>query len=340
MGTRTASSVVLSVLLCLSHCCAAETPGDGRPKPILYPATTPDPAQLASPSRLSDGAEAVIARMKDDQYALIPVTIENAPAHIPYGGRKIGKGNQLMVDANDFPTLARTGLHSAEELDGIERITGKPLTEIMAMGRPGTSSGEGFLAVDEDIRSVLQGDNRLVQRLGLTHPEMARPLFHIWNVILKEYELGRVGRYWKNIQYVLYNGRMVRFGEVHPTRGFQESIFNDEIQGAFDINLFRELDASERTFLRHKYPNLSKAQMEELIKKLSHIRTGEMEPCYVMRYGFYEGHTTYRVDPIAIAFLFGLRSIEEIEAAFPGELYEAFTVHFKSERKAAGENRR
>ncbi len=278
--------------------------------------------------------------MKDDQYALIPVTIENAPPHIPYGGRKIGKGDQLQVDANDFPTLARTGLHSMEELDAIERITGKPLTDITAIGRPGSSSGEGFLAVDEDIRSVLQGDNRLVERLGLTHPEMARPLFHIWNLILKEYELGRVGRYWKNVPYVLYHGRMVRFGEVHPTRGFQESIFNDEIQGAFDISLFRELDASERTFLHRKYPNLSKARMEELIKRLSHIRTGEMEPYYVMRYGFYEGHTTYRVDPIAIAFLFGLRSIEEIEAAFPGELYEALTVHFKSERKAAGKRRR
>lgn len=328
MGTRTASEVVLSVLLCLHHCSAAETAKTSPSEPAPYPATTSEPIQLASPARLPDGTEAVIARMKDDRYALIPVTIENMPPHIPYGGRKIGKGNQLLVDANDFPTLARTGLHSLEELDRIERITGKLLTDITAMGRPGSSSGEGFLAVDEDIRSVLQGDNRLVQRLGLTHPEMARPLFHIWNLILKEYELGRVGRYWKNVPYVLYNGEMVRFGEVHPTRGFQESIFNDEIQGAFDIHLFRELDASERAFLRRKYPNLSKAKTDELIKRLSHIRTGEMEPYYVMRYGFYEGHTTYRVDPIAIAFLFGLRSIEEIEAAFPGELYKTLTRHF------------
>ena len=141
--------------------------------------------------------------------------------------------------------------------------------------------------------------------------------------------MGRVGRHWKNIQYVLYNGRMIRFRELHPTRGFQESIFNDEIQGAFEINLFRELDTTERAFLRRKYPNLSEAKREELITRLSHIRTGEMEPYYVMRYGFYEGHTAYRVDPIAIAFLFGLRSLEEIEAAFPGALYETLTTHFR-----------
>jgi hypothetical protein len=68
--------------------------------------------------------------------------------------------------------------------------------------------------------------------------------------------------------------------------------------------------------------------MEELIGKLSHIMTGEMEPYYVMRYGFYEGHTGYRVDPIAIAFIFGLRSLDEIEIAFPGRLYEMLTMHF------------
>ena len=231
-------------------------------------------------------------------YAVVPVTVENAPPGISYGGRKIGKGNQLRADANDFPTLARTGLHSLEEPNRTERITGKPIETITAIGRPGSSSGEGFMAADEDILSVPRGDNRLVQRLGLTHPETAKPLFHIWNVILKEYELGRVGRRYDNVQYALYNGKRVRLGEVHPTRGFQESIFNDEIMGAFDISLFRDLDGSERAFLGRKDPNLNEGQMAELVNRLPRIRTGEMEPYYVIRYGFCEGHTSYRVDPI------------------------------------------
>ena len=58
------------------------------------------------------------------------------------------------------------------------------------------------------------------------------------------------------------------------------------------------------------------------------MQTGEMEPYYVMRYGFYEGHTPWRVDPIAIAFIFGLRSLDEIEADFPGRLYETLAGHF------------
>ena len=134
-----------------------------------------------------------------------------------------------------------------------------------------------------------------------------------------------------------YNGREIRFGEVHPTRGFQESIFNDEIMGAFQINFFRELSEQERTFLQEKYTNLSDDQMAELTNnKLSHIRTGEMEPYYVMRYGFYEGHTDYRVDPIAITFIFGLKApYEEIENAFPGRLYDVLTMRLHPESPPA-----
>jgi len=43
-----------------------------------------------------------------------------------------------------------------------------------------------------------------------------------------------------------------------------------------------------------------------------------------------EGHTSCRADPIAIAFIFGLKSIEEIESVFNGNLYEALTTHFNS----------
>jgi len=324
----------LGVVALLSICSCAR--GSDPANPVLYPETTRKPPNLSSPTRLDDGMEVIVACLKNGEYAVVPVTVENAPPQIAYGGRKVGKGNQLFVDGNDFPTLASRGLHSLEELNRTERITDKPVEAITAIGRPGNSSGEGFLAADEDILSVLKGDNALVQRLGLTHPGMARPLFHIWNLILKEYELGRVGRRYDGLQFVLYNGKRIRFGEVHPTRGFQESIFNDEIAGAFDINFFRDLDNAERAFLRQKYPTLSTNQMGELVKRLSRIRTGEMEPYYVMRYGFYEGHTSYRVDPIAIAFLFGLRSIEQIEAAFPGALYETLTRHFTAESPPAG----
>ena len=57
-----------------------------------------------------------------------------------------------------------------------------------------------------------------------------------------------------------------------------------------------------------------------MVAALSSFHTGEMVPYYIMRYGFYEGHTGYRAEPIAIAFIFGLKSLEQIESAFEGRL--------------------
>ena len=60
---------------------------------------------------------------------------------------------------------------------------------------------------------------------------------------------------------------------------------------------------------------------------LEQVFARQETPALVL-YGFYEGHTQWRTDPIAIAFVFGLRSLEEIEAAFPGRLPEVLTAHF------------
>ena len=82
----------------------------------------------------------------------------------------------------------------------------------------------------------------------------------------------------------------------------------------------RDLHQEEKDFLLGEYPDLTEEEMDRLKKKLSYIHTAEMAPFYIKRYGFYEGHTDYRADPIAIAFIFGLRNLDEIESAFKGEL--------------------
>jgi len=71
--------------------------------------------------------------------------------------------------------------------------------------------------------------------------------------------------------------------------------------------------------------------MAELLKKLSYVHISEMAPYYIMRYGFYEGHTDYRADSLAIAWIFGLKSLGQIEAAFPGRLDKTLTMHFTQE---------
>jgi hypothetical protein len=259
----------------------------------------------------------------DDRYAIVPVTVENALRP----SARYSKGMQLQVDDKDFPTLAATGLHSERELDSMLSITGKPVAQISEDGRPGRFSAAGFIAEDEDILSVLSGDNRHAAALGLKHADLARPLYHAWNYILIEIDLSRTAQRWQPCKYLLSNDLQVGF-RCAGSKGFQQSIFNDEIRGTWQIWLRRDLSDEESSFLKARYAKLSPEEMQRMIDSLSSRHTGEMVPYYIMRYGFYEGHTDYRADPIAIAFIFGLRSLEEIEAAFEGKLYEALTKHF------------
>ncbi|MBN2592557.1 MAG: HEAT repeat domain-containing protein [Sedimentisphaerales bacterium] len=298
----------------------------GQKEYPCYPATLDAKPDIPSPHTTLDGIQVVTAFTKDGKYAIVPVTVENGRP-LNYEQNQLGKGRQLEIDAGDFPTLARTGLHSETELNRTKIITGRSIVEIIDLGRPGRSSGAGFMSDDEDIISVIKGDNSLIERLGLKHPQMAKPLFHIWNMILRDVELNRMGRLREPFEYVCYNGQKVLV-KAEGTKGWQESIFDDEIQGMFQIEIWREPDQNDKTFLRKKYPDLTEDQMAGLLKKLSHIFSGEMVPYYIMRYGFYEGHTEYRADPIAIAWIFGKRNLEQIEAAFPGRLDEVMTQHF------------
>ena len=290
----------------------------------LYPELLQELPDIPSPFRTAEGEEIIIGITKYEKYALIPVTVENGEP-LDYSSHIFRKGSQLEVDSTDFPSLARTGLHSEIELDRTRTVTGRSIAEITDSGRPESSSGAGFMAADEDIISVLRGDNRLVKKMGFTHSQIIKPLFHVWNMIIKGLEHG----VWTNdqihIESIIYNNHRIFL--KYGGRGYQESIFNDDIRGAYHLEMWRELDENEKAYLAEKYSNISEEKLADLIKKLSHIHTGEMALYYAQWYGFYEGHTDFRADPIAIASVFGLNSIKEIDKAFEGDLYRALTEH-------------
>ncbi len=301
----------------------------------FYPLDYDRRPELPSPTMMEDGTEILVALTQDNKFVIIPVTIEKGDP-LGYRERDWDKIGILEVDKEDFPTLAQNGLHSEIELDHTRWITGRSIAEITDSGRPGGSSGAGFMSQEEDIISVLKGDNRLVRKVGLTHPQLAKPLFHVWNMIRWIYAKNEhVGRTISDIEYFLYNGKQVRL--LHAGgRGWQNSIFNDEILGMYQIELCIELDEAEKVYLHEKYPELNNAQLTEFLKMLSYIHTGEMVPFYIMRYGFYEGHTDYRADPIALSLIFGLKSLEDIEEAFQGNLFGELTEHFTHENISAG----
>ncbi|MFC1554545.1 hypothetical protein ACFL7D_07925 [candidate division KSB1 bacterium] len=291
----------------------------------LFPYTYRDRIEINSPIKIDNGSEYLVG-YTEGAYALIDVTIKNKGPYFESG--KFHEANQTIIDTLDFPELVKTGLHSNDRLSSTETITGKPVGEITTIGRPNMFSGAGFMAEDEDIISVLKGDNFLVSKMGMNHPQMAKILFHVWNLVIRDYELGKIGRYYSgSFEYILYNGKKVTV-KAHGTKGFQESIFNDEVRGNFEINISREPEPSERDFLKENYSFLNKNQFDAFIKKLTFIHTGEMVPYYVMMYGFYEGHTDYRADPVSIAFIFGLKTIEELHSFFDGDLYNVLNEHF------------
>jgi hypothetical protein len=325
-GLRSRTALLILFLLPLPACTQKPQPDRIAYDPEIhpfFPEILADPPGVPSPWMLEDGTQIVTGFTRDGRYFLVPVTIENGDPLDYRNNQWWGKGKQLVADSLDFPTLARTGLHSTAELDQTETITGRAISEVTRMGRPESYSGAGFMSHDEDIISVLKGDNRLVRQLELTHPQCAGPLFHVFNLILavrQDSERGNVGG-------ILYNNREV-YLDFWGSKGWQESIFDDEILGYWEIEMQRDLDQDEIAFLANSYPDLSEDHMAELTERLSYIHTGEMVPYYIVRYGFYEGHTSYRSDPIAIACIFSLRSLPEIEQAFQGRLYEVLTTHF------------
>ncbi len=299
----------------------------------LYPAILDHPPDIPSPVTVG-GTEVVVTTTASGRWALFAVTVANGEEYIY--AKQAGKGRQLEVDGEDFPTLARTGLHSEIELDTVKTITGRSVSTITEIGRPEMSSGVGFMAADENIVSVLRGDNRIVRAMGLDHPGLARPLFHVWNSILAQLTAIRNHQgSWKDIVAIRYNGRTVGVDWV-TTRGWQESIFDDEIYGGCQLTISRQLEPSEIAFLRRSYPGLDAAEMKQLAAALSGINIGEMGPYYVKRYGFYEGHTSFRAEPVAIALIFGLQSVEELEAAFPGQLPQVLTTHHTRQSMPVG----
>jgi len=118
-------------------------------------------------------------------------------------------------------------------------------------------------------------------------------------------------------------------------------VFNDELKPLTRVELFNKLleaethadkltllEKEEIKYLTVRYNKLTEAQLKILIKKLTHLHVSEMTPFYIMRYGFYEGHTSYRAEPLAIAIIFSLKSVNEIDALFNNDLYNILNQHF------------
>jgi hypothetical protein len=305
----------------LFRCASSDQRLDIKSLPYkIYPEVNPVKPDLSSPFTSGENEDFVVAITKDKSFAIIPVSLSNEK----------GICKQLVMDTLDFPDLVKNGVHSEAQLDRIKSITGWSLDTISLLGRPEGLSHGGFMAEDEDILSVIRYDNRIVKKLSLTHPELAKPLFHVLNMMDRDLSLDRwnmAKHRWDNITSFYYNGNIV-YVEAYDTKGGQRSIFNDSIEGVFHIKLWHEFSNEETKYLNQHYGHLSKEEMEEFKTRLSFLNIGEMQAQYIMRYGFYEGHTFWRACPVAISYIFGFKSLEELDKLFKGDLYNIISSHY------------
>ena len=294
----------------------------------FFPETFAKKPDLPSPAQNTSGREVVLVRLQDSLYTWFDATVENGDT-FDYKTKKYGKGNQLLADEEDFPTFALSGIHSDKELASTKIITGRSVSQITVDGRPGGSSGAGFMTADETILSVLWNDNKTVRKLGLTHPDLARPMFHLWNVsrTCEIFNQNRPAEERTELKALIYNVHEVEI-KITGSRGWQESIFNDEILGTGHLEVWRELNKQEMDFLKEQYQHLAPEQFKTMREGITHLLTGELVLFYINRYGFYEGHSDFRADPVTIAYIFGIRSLEEIHKATGEDLFRYFTTHF------------
>ena len=320
--------LVLFLFSCSHGRYKTELPEINSENIIFAPETSSDYPNIASPVISENKRELILLKTKDAKYTWMDGTVENGEP-FDLKNQLYGKGNQFTADGKDFPHFAQTGIHSEKELVNTKMITGKSVSQITVDGRPWASSGVGFLAEDETIMSVIYADNKTVKRLGLTHADIARPLFHFWNVA-RDFEKLTVIPDTKQrleIEAMLYNGNEVKF-KIQGSRGWQESIFNDEIHGTGHLELWRKLNPGEIDYLENQYKHLSKEQFEVLKNRISYFHTSEMVFFYINRYGFYEGHNEYRPDPITVALIFGLTTIEKAHRVAGENLYNYYMQHF------------
>lgn len=285
-----------------------------------YPESNNFMPLLPSPFQLKDGSEYVIALTREGKYAIIPVSLTKDRSIV---------SNQLYIHEEEFPSLASKGLHNQIQLASKTSITKRNIDEITKLAYPGALSQGGFIAADESILSVLLADNQLVEKMGLTHPALAKCLFHVINLMDEDLELNRwnmASHEWQNICFFYYHGQKV-FVKAYDTKGGQKSIFNDGIEGAFHIQIKKELSMGELIYLKDEYSFLDEEEFQKFIGALTLINFSEIHPQYIMRYAFYEGHTFWRSDPISIAYIFGFKSIEELNLIFEGKLHKILLSH-------------
>lgn len=260
-----------------------------------------------------------------------PVTVIGATTFsTPIGATTTSVGATTMPAAAAVNAPAGPSAMAADisSLDSLTHLNGVPIATIEARAKPGGWSTGGFIGRDETFLGVLQRDWKTISLLGLTHTEMADHLRTIRAGARAFYgEQSGVTSY----DYTQFPGMKALVEGMHGASfvhrpqtirvtvetygGHQEDIF--KTGGRMQLNQGVVVDSEWNWCRDFVYQNTTTGQ------KIT-VPYGLFE--YIRRYGFYEGTTAYRVDPLQlISVITGERrediqmflQMREVEALIP-----------------------
>ncbi len=190
------------------------------------------------------------------------------------------------------------GVNKSEIISNLKHITGIPIAEIEKTARPRKYSHSGFLGNEEQLVGILTIDNEFVLGKNFTHQQLAEPLFYVMNLF--SLDTDNFDRE-KNFSYngMQYNARYVKH------QGYQGSIFADNLLIDRDFIIKNESNNQEISF-------------------------SGILPYYIWRYGFYEGNTSYRLEPQDIINTFFSPDADKINQPLPQSLPVGASVQLGS----------
>jgi hypothetical protein len=164
------------------------------------------------------------------------------------------------------------GKNATDLIGKLTEIAGLPVAQLEQNMRPGRLSSAGFLGKKERLLDVLAADNRtVVEDLGLTHQQLARPLRVLGAVAARDAVEGP--------KEVTYQGRKFRL---------RAKVFTNAVGSPFDDGTETSCEATVENI--------------DTGKKVTY---SPLVPEMIARYGFYEGQgTRFRVDPRTVVEVF------------------------------------
>jgi hypothetical protein len=197
--------------------------------------------------------------------------------------------------------LKPTFLGKIDDVKNLKSINGLSIEQIEQRARPGGYSYSGFIGKDEKFIDVLLKDWETVEKLQVTHEELASHLRNILSLgesirkISLKASMGPIILDYKVSDFdentIVAEGAQTLEVALLSTRGFQEDIFaplKEDLREVDTPNQWNEEDV-----IRNKHNGVE-------------LRVNSGVLSYIREFGFYEGggdDNPYRVDPKKIMSL-------------------------------------